>query len=311
MGKPILQIPEAPPTELLTVEFSALEERMYQQIRDRQIRLREQPKVSKSTNGPAANCKGELKRLFDYLRFFTSHAALVEPGYLSSEAPPPDIKTAQPRVQNLQPNMQAPTGIAGSAELHYFCRLCCNVLVEPYISKVRASLPCPARRTDPDGPVNIDPCQCGHAFCRSCLKKKKPCVGCGEDIAEARPGGDECYHHSKDQFADFRRRFSGAGSASGSKRNKRVRKPGDDEFGLQPRLAQPKAAGKRKRKGKRNGKGKNGKKNKGQTAKKKDDTVERMRENAGSFLRMCDKKPWEPVPHSAKTRATLDLVRKW
>jgi hypothetical protein len=44
---------------------------------------------------------------------------------------------------------------------------------------------------------------------------------------------------------------------------------------------------------------------------KKDASRELIQTNADGFLRECDKKPWEPVPHSAKTRATLELVSKW
>lgn len=44
---------------------------------------------------------------------------------------------------------------------------------------------------------------------------------------------------------------------------------------------------------------------------KGDAPLELIRTNAGRFLRECDKKPWEPTPHSAKTKATLDLITKW
>jgi hypothetical protein len=94
-----------------------------------------------------------------------------------------------------------------------------------------------------------------------------------------------------------------------AKRNKRVRKPGDDEFGLQPRLARLKPAGKRKGKG-RPKKGKGGK-SRGTKAANDNTLEEQIRTHAGNFLRACDKKPWDPIPHSAKTKAALGLVKKW
>jgi hypothetical protein len=96
---------------------------------------------------------------------------------------------------------------------------------------------------------------------------------------------------------------------SKAKRNKRVRKPGDDEFGLQPRLTRRKTA-KKKRKAKGKPRKGNGSKGRGSKA-KKDNTLEQIRTHAGTFLGEYDKKPWDPIPHSAKTNATLELVKKW
>jgi hypothetical protein len=102
------------------------------------------------------------------------------------------------------------------------------------------------------------------------------------------------------------KKLSGPGLINKPKRTKRVRKPGDDEFGLQPRLTRRKTTGKRK------GKPKKGKKSRGRRTKaKKDDAIEQIRTKAGDFLRACDKAPWDPIPHSAKTSAALDLVKKW
>jgi hypothetical protein len=122
-------------------------------------------------------------------------------------------------------------------------------------------------------------------------------------------GDGACYQHTNDHFENIMQRFGGLGMTDKAKRNKRVRKPGDDEFGLQPRLARPKPAKKRKGKGKpRKGKG-----NKSRGAKAASDNAieEQIRTHAASFLRECDKKPWDPIPHSAKTKAALDLVKKW
>ena len=50
---------------------------------------------------------------------------------------------------------------------------------------------------------------------------------------------------------------------------------------------------------------------KAKKAKKKSDPTERIGANTKVFLGECDKEPWNPIPHSAKTRAAMDLVRKW
>jgi hypothetical protein len=93
---------------------------------------------------------------------------------------------------------------------------------------------------------------------------------------------------------------------------KRSRYAGDDEFGLQPQLTQQRKT--TRRKGKK--KGPTSKKNKGRGSRKgkkakKDVTAEQSRSNAASFLKECDKAPWNPIPHSAKSRAAMDLVKKW
>lgn len=33
--------------------------------------------------------------------------------------------------------------------------------------------------------------------------------------------------------------------------------------------------------------------------------------NATKFLKECDAAPWNPVTHSSKTKAVMDLVRQW
>jgi len=107
-------------------------------------------------------------------------------------------------------------------------------------------------------------------------------------------------------------RFGGPATIK-AKRNKRVRKPGDDEFGLQPRLTREKTAGNKKQAGRKAGnrtKGRRGGNAKGSRIKGKD-TIEQIRTNAGVFLRSCDSRPWAAVPHSAKTEATLRLVKEW
>ncbi|KAL2158191.1 hypothetical protein VTH06DRAFT_4759 [Thermothelomyces fergusii] len=121
--------------------------------------------------------------------------------------------------------------------------------------------------------------------------------------------GAECYHHNPDQFRELARKYAITVTPRDEKRIKRVRKPGDDEFGLQPRLTRGRKTnkgGKRKKKArsrvKRSPQGAGSRKNNG---------IEQIRTNAGVFLKGCDAKPWDPVPHSAKTRAAMDLITKW
>ena len=118
--------------------------------------------------------------------------------------------------------------------------------------------------------------------------------------------GKEYYHHTRDYFPKLKGKFTDLSLSDNTKRTKRVRKPGDDEFGFQPRLSQRK-----KDTGKKARKGKKVKKGKGRRAKTKKDDTEKIRSNAGAFLGACDKRPWDPIPHSAKTRATMALVNKW
>jgi hypothetical protein len=126
MGRPILQLPP-PHRTLVTVEFSALESAMHRKTWDELTRLRELSKALRGAKGISAapKPKGELNRLFRYLRYFTAHPALVEPDYFSKQA--------------------SHVGEQGSTEtntatVQYFCRLCCKVLVEPMIAKVRYHL---------------------------------------------------------------------------------------------------------------------------------------------------------------------------
>ncbi|KAK3296331.1 SNF2 family N-terminal domain-containing protein [Chaetomium fimeti] len=237
----ISNIPENRPAELITVDFSPFEGRLYHLTSDKLQELRERARNHKAGDGSEAIPKGELHRHFDYLRYFTSHPALVEPNYF-------DQQTRQP--------------------------------------------------------------QCGHAFCKACVKKSQKgsrkdrhCLSCGKTPSTVSEGGKEYYRHTGGYFEKLKGKFAGSDFSSKGKRIKRMRKPGDDEFGIQPRLTQRKKARRGRRKAK---------KSKGRRAKaKKDDAERRIRTNAGGFLRACDTKPWDPIPHSAKTRATMDLVNKW
>ena len=153
--------------------------------------------------------------------------------------------------------------------------------------------------------------KCGHAFCKECLrksrKKPRPCLSCGTVPTSAKVGSDECYNHDMNQFQQLLRTYC-EGPSLTAKGNKRVRNPGDDEFGLQPRLARPRAT-KRPKGGAGKGRKKNGRRSR--QGAKKNDTTKRIQINASGFLRECDKKPWSPIPHSAKTAAALGLVKQW
>lgn len=220
--------------------------------------------------------------------------------------------------------------------IHYFCRIRRNVLVEPRIGKVIFPLPPPTTvvRSTFRHP------QCGHSFCKPCIhryrtavKKEARCLTCIEPVAleTAKPAGDDCFYPIPlpgDPTGSFsKRRPKSKGRAKIQRR-----KPGDDECGLQPKLAKQgtgRNSNGRKRAGKRQGKkscGKLGNQRLSQAKDKKprrarsgeiidkpdaDDGIRQMRANAGIFLQKCDQQPWDPVPHSAKTRAALELVQKW
>jgi hypothetical protein len=164
MGHPILQIPEDRPTELHELQFSPLERVLYNKTREKLHDLRELAKASRGTrpdDSPATQ-KGDLRKLFNYLRVFTSHPALVEPKYLSLEAcqaqtrqpsgqtPQPDVQAPQIDAQAPQPDIQVPPkgGEPIPVALQYFCRLCCNALIKPLIGNVR-TLSIPSNRHYP------------------------------------------------------------------------------------------------------------------------------------------------------------------
>lgn len=135
-----------------------------------------------------------------------------------------------------------------------------------------------------------------------------------------KPGGDDCFDNE---------RHSSEHLAEPSRRKNKPRRPGDDEFGVQPRMrgsvsrkkrngrrsaenaTKPQSSRKNKRGGKRSQKSST-KKNVGGEAPKK--TLTKPSEthmNVQKFLAACDLQPWNPIPHSTKTKAALDLVRKW
>jgi hypothetical protein len=135
LGQPILQIPEARCTELVMVEFSPSEREKHSKAWNRLAQLREQTK-----SGSVVALDGELRRLFNYLKFFTSHPALVEPWSPQPSNPAPQ-QTQTPQQhsrasQQPQPETQTVAEAMDTSATHYFCRLCCNVLVAPLLGKV-------------------------------------------------------------------------------------------------------------------------------------------------------------------------------
>lgn len=128
MGHPILQIPKSLPTEIIMVELSPLEASMHQPAMDRLQHLRGQSRDSNGENKSSDGNPGELRRLFNYLRYFPSHPALVEPTYLSR----------QQRLSNDQENTDRTVGAENSiaSKVQYFCRACRNVLIAPLIAEV-------------------------------------------------------------------------------------------------------------------------------------------------------------------------------
>ena len=127
MGKFIIQIPKPRPTEQIMVEFSPHERKRYQEVENARNKIRE-AKNSRS-GSKTSTVHGDTSRLNNWLRFFTSHPALVEPRFSLNR---PDEPQEEPRLPEL------------TTSVHYYCRFCRKVLVEPQIGEVRSlSLPLP------------------------------------------------------------------------------------------------------------------------------------------------------------------------
>ncbi|GAB1320862.1 DNA repair protein RAD16 [Madurella fahalii] len=282
MGKPIIQIPKTHPPEVINVAFSPLEHGIYREIRDRYTQICDDANTSAALGGTSVVPKEEIAKLFHFLRYFSSHPALLRPECLASNENP-EIKGPEP--------LEVTTTV-----IHFYCRLCRNVLEEPRIGV------------------------CGHAFCKRCIsayrkvKREARCLSCNAQVTleRTKPAGDDCFypisHHEG---------LAGVLDGSCQKGKQRTatqrRKPGDDECGLQPRLAAGAANkdGRRKNSAKRKSKS-TGRRERGKIKKARtDDGMGPMRANARAFLRRCDEEPWNPIPHGVKTRAALELVQKW
>ncbi|KAL2263920.1 hypothetical protein VTK26DRAFT_4301 [Humicola hyalothermophila] len=174
-----------------------------------------------------------------------------------------------------------PPDTAPATTFHCYCRICRKVLDQPHTGS------------------------CGHVFCRRCVTGKRKCVTCGTVVTAdgLKPAGDDCYRPIKPGRL---RRFLNQLSACSP------RKPGDDEFGLQPTLSSRRVSSKPAPRGAR-GKGMSRAQLRRRKAKKrkKKDLTDKVRDNTAKFLRVYDRVPWNPIPHSAKTKAAMELVRQW
>ena len=288
MGQPILQIPKTHPTEILSVEFSLLERWGYAELQEA---LR---KRAAESNRSGKASKGIRMQDLSRLRFYISHPALVDPGY-------PGEGAAEIQGWGLEE--------AAANTRQYFCRLCRNVLAGPLVPNVRPSKP---SRYVWMKLANIS--QCGHAFCWNCYAEERPgkCPSCATSITDMRrPNSDECFDNERRTSQQL---------AEPNRRKNKPRRPGDDEFGVQPRMGRP--ALHKKRNGRRFGENtkklqkpkknkRGGKASQKPSAKKMTGKRSETHVNVGKFLAACDSQPWNPVPHSTKTKAALDLVRKW
>lgn len=158
MGKTILDIPELQPTELILVDFSAAEGQRYRYVKSGHSRIRGQPRIKRGGS------KGDSKRLFNWLRFFTSHPALVEPTFFLNQPQPAETQpekeqdrpagaqfegTDQLVETRLDGEADQPAGTQPKGEskltetttgtIQAFCRICSKVLVEPHIGDVSTS----------------------------------------------------------------------------------------------------------------------------------------------------------------------------
>lgn len=127
MGQPILKtMPTAHPTRLITVDFYPDEQELHQRIREQHIGLREKAKALRASGISGGVPRGDLTKLFNQLRFFSSHPALVEGAAYIPKPKTESTAVVEPQV----PETPATT-------VQYFCRLCCLVLAKPGIARVR------------------------------------------------------------------------------------------------------------------------------------------------------------------------------
>ncbi|KAK4167647.1 SNF2 family N-terminal domain-containing protein [Cladorrhinum sp. PSN259] len=278
MGKPILQIPKTHPIKVVTVELSPLERKGYAALKNELDELVDEVKEAKKKKMIIPGARERIVKLWGYLRFYIAHPSHVNYNYHAEYTN--EIQTE---------GLTAATVV--SRQL--FCRLCLNVLADPFVP------------------------ECGHALCGNCVNGGvKYCPSCKRGISKLKPGGDECFDQVR--YCKFNR----------------PRKPGQDELGMKPRMtgrkprkklpmeeaqANTTTKGKRVVKKKPAAKGKAAKskkkQGKGKAARAKEPKEPRERIsthlNAEMFLKTCDSQPWAPIPHSSKTRATLELIQEW
>ncbi|KAK0716459.1 P-loop containing nucleoside triphosphate hydrolase protein [Apiosordaria backusii] len=284
MGAPILQIPRAHPVEVVRVELSPFEREVYDQKKRDLKKLTDRTQQYREARQTSDVSRGAMRRAFDHLRFFSSHPALVERTWYEAQE-----KQALADASKLL--------VDDEVKCKCFCKHCKR---------------------------------CGHLFCGSCfnnqlrLARKRgdaPCCPCcGGPVDRLKSGAKNCPSHQMDDLPSIGR-------------SRPWRNPGDDDNGMQPRFSarqtniedeskqsdkedkgNSKKSGSRKKgksdKGTKSGKPK-GHQSKIKKQKQPTVTVQHTRKNTAKFLKSADKTPWKPIPHSAKTKATIDLVNKW
>ncbi|KAK0670666.1 SNF2 family N-terminal domain-containing protein [Cercophora samala] len=283
MGAPILQIPRALPVETITVNFSPFELMTYVATDQKHMSLVKRRQVYKAAGQPpCGEDKGEMQKAADHLQFFTSHPALVEPTWFDNQA--------------LQAKDMLPQPL--EVKCNCFCRHCWRVVT-----------PC-SKLAD-----------CGHLFCASCFGNLKAryhnkeeeacCPSCNNPVGSGKSGKGSCSSHQNMPSLPSPRKGTHT-----------YRHFGDDDVGTQPRFAiyqqttgkeTMKKSRRRKSTSRKGTSGRNKPRPKKKSNQKRGmpQTVQRTRLNALKFLKKVDSCPWEPVPHSAKTKATIDLVNKW
>lgn len=109
------------------VEFSTKEGTRYQNVRGALSKLQEGANNSRGRGEVSAKRTGDMLRLRNWLRFYTSHPALVERDFHFGE---------NAKLQG-DPALPEPT----TGAVQYFCRVCRKVLDEPRIGDVSFYLP--------------------------------------------------------------------------------------------------------------------------------------------------------------------------
>lgn len=115
MGKDILQLKKAHPTQLSDLMFTDFERKINQTLIQR--------------------CKHACKKgknksfwaLFSHRRCLTAHYAMVDPCYFPGKDKPPVL--AEDKIEGEDATLP-----------HRFCRICCFTLVGPVIAAVRRAL---------------------------------------------------------------------------------------------------------------------------------------------------------------------------
>ncbi|KAK3944337.1 SNF2 family N-terminal domain-containing protein [Diplogelasinospora grovesii] len=279
MGKPILQIPKTHPTQVIRVDLSPQEKEFQENIKQARKHVQQLDKYDKHDK-----LSGEAVRLFLQQRLLCSHFELIDQEHRRTQSKARDH--GDPNPENVVPSPR-----------HFFCGICAKVLLDGQVS------------------------DCKHAaFCRKCVTKdrkfKRECPSCKSLITRTHSGGDACFQSSIPQYpgglSASRRRGKGKGTGKGKGRGNSYepwrRGPGDDGNGFQPKLdGQGKIRTDKTKKRKARG----SKKAQKGTSGAHEKVPKQLHANAGKFLHKCDKAPWEPIPHSAKTKKTLELICEW